>query len=200
MHYLIEKIIQQLEIELATAIASSQQAHSSATHSENVADNKYDTLATEAAYLAHGQSMRVAELQQSILLYRRFNPPAYDSQSTIGLGALVEIETLEPPVTAAQITDPQPLDPRTSASQAAELGQRRRLFLGPAAGGLLITGVDADIGASASANISINSNTDIQLITAATPLGRGLLDKGVDDEFVLTIQQQSQCFRVVDIQ
>jgi transcription elongation GreA/GreB family factor len=37
-----------------------------ATHSENIVANKYDTLAVEAAYLAHGQSMRFAELKQVI--------------------------------------------------------------------------------------------------------------------------------------
>ncbi len=65
---IIPAIIQQLEQELATAIKASQQAHSGATHSENTADNKYDTLALEAAYLAHGQSVRIEELQQSINL------------------------------------------------------------------------------------------------------------------------------------
>jgi hypothetical protein len=56
MHYLISAIVEKLELELSTAVAASQQARDSATHSENIAANRYDTLAVEAAYLAHGQS------------------------------------------------------------------------------------------------------------------------------------------------
>ncbi|ARN76420.1 hypothetical protein BST96_14075 [Oceanicoccus sagamiensis] len=110
MHYLVRAIIEQLEQELSTAANASQQAHASATHSENIADNKYDTLAVEAAYLAHGQSMRIAELQQAIALYQQFKRPQFSAQSSIQLGALVCIED--------------------------DQGQQRHLLLGPAAGGL----------------------------------------------------------------
>ncbi len=112
MHHLISAIIAQLEDELATAISASGDAHASATHSENIASNKYDTLAVEAAYLAHGQSIRIAELQESIALYRRFHRPHFNQQSTIQLGARVEIEN--------------------------DSGGIQRLFIGPAAGGLSI--------------------------------------------------------------
>ncbi len=110
MHYLVRDIIEQLQLELSTAASASRQAHASATHSENIADNKYDTLAVEAAYLAHGQSMRIEELQQAIALYQNFNRPDFTAQSTIQLGALVCIEDDE--------------------------GEQRRLLIGPAAGGL----------------------------------------------------------------
>ena len=53
MHYLVSAIVEKLQLELSTAVAASQQARDSATHSENIAANKYDTLAVEAAYLAH---------------------------------------------------------------------------------------------------------------------------------------------------
>lgn len=112
MHYLVCAIIEQLQLELSTAVAASQQAHDSATHSENIADNKYDTLAVEAAYLAHGQSMRIAELKQSIALYQHFQRPTFNAGTTIGLGALVSIED--------------------------DQEQQRRLLIGPAAGGLSI--------------------------------------------------------------
>jgi transcription elongation GreA/GreB family factor len=112
MHYLVCAIIEQLQIELSTAVAASQQAHDSATHSENIADNKYDTLAVEAAYLAHGQSMRIAELKQSIALYQHFQRPTFNVGATIALGALVCIED--------------------------DQEQQRRLLIGPAAGGLSI--------------------------------------------------------------
>jgi len=112
MNSIINAIVQQLERERSTAIMASQEAHSSAIHSENVADNKYDTLATEAAYLAHGQSVRIAELQEMINVYRRFKCPEFSQQSTIKLGALVDIEDDE--------------------------GKIKRVFIGPGAGGLNI--------------------------------------------------------------
>ena len=79
---------------------------------ENIADNKYDTLAVEAAYLAHGQSLRIADLQQSISRYQHFKPPVFDAHSSIQLGAVVSIEN--------------------------ELGQHKHLFIGPCSGGLSI--------------------------------------------------------------
>lgn len=112
MHYLVSAIVEKLELELSTAIAASQQARDSATHSENIAANKYDTLAVEAAYLAHGQSMRIAELTQSIALYQHFQRPSFKAGATIKTGALVCIED--------------------------EQEQQRRLLIGPAAGGLSI--------------------------------------------------------------
>ena len=110
MYYLVSSIIEQLEGELATATAASQEAHNSATHSENIASNKYDTLAVEAAYLAHGLSVRIADLQKSIALYKQFQRPNFNRQSTVQTGALVEIEN--------------------------DKGETQRLFIGPAAGGL----------------------------------------------------------------
>lgn len=107
---LISTIIEQLQEELATACAASQEAHASATHSENISDNRYDTLGLEAAYLAHGQSMRITELQQSIDRYRRFQVPEFGPQSPVKLGALVSVES--------------------------EDGTVRAVFIGPGAGGL----------------------------------------------------------------
>jgi transcription elongation GreA/GreB family factor len=112
MHYLVSAIIEKLQLELSTAVAASQQAHDSATHSENIAANKYDTLAVEAAYLAHGQSMRIAELKQSIALYQHFQRPTFNARATIQMGALVCIED--------------------------DQGQQKRFLIGPAAGGLSI--------------------------------------------------------------
>jgi transcription elongation GreA/GreB family factor len=112
MHYLVSAIIEKLQLELSTAVAASRQARDSATHSENIAANRYDTLAVEAAYLAHGQSLRIAELKQSIALYQHFQRPTFDARATIQLGALVCIEDHQ--------------------------DQQRRLLIGPAAGGLSI--------------------------------------------------------------
>lgn len=157
MDTLVSAIIKQLESELATAITASQEAHSSATHTENVADNKYDTLALEAAYLAHGQSVRIAELEESIRAYKHFKRLHFDAQSSIQIGALVDLEN--------------------------ENGDITQLFIGPCAGGLCL---------GEKPNIT-------RVITPATPLGKALLHKSIDDDIELKINHQTQYFTVIDI-
>ena len=55
----IKTIIALLEVQYQTAIDAAKEAHSTATDDETIAENKYDTFALEASYLAHGQSQRV---------------------------------------------------------------------------------------------------------------------------------------------
>jgi transcription elongation GreA/GreB family factor len=112
MYHLVSAIVEKLQLELSTAVAASQQAHDSATHPENIAANKYDTLAVEAAYLAHGQSRRIAELKHAIALYQHFQRPTLGPCATAQLGALICLENNQ--------------------------GQQRRFLIGPAAGGLSI--------------------------------------------------------------
>lgn len=67
---LIQIIIQQLEDKLQVAHASTQRAIDAATDEETVPEHKYDTLALEASYLAHGQAMRVQESEEELRQYR----------------------------------------------------------------------------------------------------------------------------------
>ncbi|MEH6648554.1 MAG: transcription elongation factor GreAB [Motiliproteus sp.] len=90
---LVTQIIEQLNQQLDTLLQASDQAHQSATHSENRAENKYDTLGLEAAYLAHGLSIRAQELQQTITALGHWAIPDYQHSDAIGLGALVTIDT-----------------------------------------------------------------------------------------------------------
>lgn len=89
---LIQQIANQLQRELETLLNASNQAHESATHSESKAENKYDTRGLEAAYLAHGLSVRAQELQQSVALYSQWQPPSFDMDTPIALGALITLE------------------------------------------------------------------------------------------------------------
>lgn len=107
---ILDAIIQQLESDLATALAASERAHQTATDKENIPENKYDTLALEAAYLAHGQSKRIEELHKSLLCYQKLSLPTFTNQTPIQLGALVTLEDV--------------------------YGTEQCLFLGPDAGGL----------------------------------------------------------------
>ena len=150
-------IIAQLEHELATALSASEDAHSTATHSENIAENKYDTLAVEAAYLAHGQSMRIVEIRESIHLYQHFKRPLFTPQSSIQLGAIVDIEN--------------------------DNGEIHYFFIGPAAGGLQVN----------------YQNSSIRVITTGTPLGKALLNKHIDDEISLTVNNHIQTYTMINI-
>lgn len=92
MKYLLSLIIKQLTEDLEIAITSSERAHQTATDKENIPENKYDTLALEAAYLAHGQSKRIEALQSSLSEYQNSKFSSYNTGSTIGIGALVTLQ------------------------------------------------------------------------------------------------------------
>lgn len=158
MYYLVPIILKKLESELDTAISASRDAHSSAIHSENIADNKYGTLALEAAYLAHGQSVRINDLQKSMNLYKSFQRAKFTRESEVKLGALVDVES--------------------------SCGDCQRIFLGPAAGGLSIQ----------------DKAATIQVVTLATPLGKSLLGKYVDDNVELAVGNVIQHYSIVNIQ
>ncbi|UPR30965.1 GreA/GreB family elongation factor [Vibrio crassostreae] len=63
-------IIEQLESRLRIAQSATQRAIDAATDEETVPEHKYDTLALEASYLAHGQAVRVQECEDDIQCYR----------------------------------------------------------------------------------------------------------------------------------
>ncbi len=105
-------ILEQLHEELNAAQAAVRSAHEAATHEDSIAENKYDTFGLEAAYLAHGQAVRVQEIEQAILAWR--NLPLKDSEpdSPVVLGSLVRLETRD--------------------------GLSRQLFLGPDGAGIKV--------------------------------------------------------------
>lgn len=65
----IAAIIAALTDQRDHAAAAADQARETATSKENIAENKYDTLGLEAAYLAHGQSTRVQQLTGEIAAF-----------------------------------------------------------------------------------------------------------------------------------
>ena len=109
---LLEKIINHLEDSLKLNIDAAEQAHETATHSENVAENRYDTLGLEAAYLAQGQSQRVVAGEVDIVSFKALRDLRHSE--SIAMGSLVAL-----------------------VDEGADEGDRRQLlFIGPAAGGL----------------------------------------------------------------
>jgi len=116
---LLQTIIARLEADLALFLAAARTAHAAATHEECAPDNKYDTTALEASYIAQGQANRAHEIRLSLDAYRNLTLQAFDDETPLRLTALVTLEDEE--------------------------GNERRLFLGPQAGGMKVAGADGEI-------------------------------------------------------
>lgn len=87
--WLQQQVLRRLAQDLVQADQAALAAHETATHEENIAENKYDTLGLEAAYLATGQARRAEGIRQAMVLWRQFHPRPYDAGKGIQLGALV---------------------------------------------------------------------------------------------------------------
>lgn len=108
-----QQILSQLERDRELALAAALTAREAATHEENIAENKYDTLALEAGYLAEGQSKRLQEIIAALQAWQNMPLRTFDDETPIQVGALVTLEDTQ--------------------------GQQRALFLGPDAAGLRVS-------------------------------------------------------------
>ncbi len=84
-----QQVLGRLAEDLLRVEQAAQIAHEAATHEENIAENKYDTLGLEAVYLATGQARRAEAIRQAIVAWRSFSPAPYSPSKGIQLGALV---------------------------------------------------------------------------------------------------------------
>lgn len=84
-----QQVLKRLAEDLLQAEQAMRAAHETAIHEENIAENKYDTLGLEAAYLAFGQARRAEAIRQAMDNWRKFHPLPYDASKGIQLGALV---------------------------------------------------------------------------------------------------------------
>lgn len=116
---LVQEISAVLAADLAVLTAAARTAHAAATHSECLPDNKYDTTALEASYIAQGQANRAQEIRVAMESYRTLILSCFDDNTPIRLTALVTLEDEE--------------------------GNLRRCFIGPHAGGMKIAGVDGEV-------------------------------------------------------
>lgn len=87
--FLQQRVLERLAEDLRQTEQAARTAHETATHEENIAENKYDTLGLEAAYLATGQARRAEAIREAMSGWRQFRPRAYDASQGIQLGALV---------------------------------------------------------------------------------------------------------------
>ena len=58
-----QQVLERLAEDLLEVEEAVRVAHEAATHEENIAENKYDTLGLEAAYLATGQARRAEAIR-----------------------------------------------------------------------------------------------------------------------------------------
>lgn len=86
-----QQLIACLEDDLQRAQQAAQTAYETATHEENISENKYDTLGLEASYLATGQARRAAAIRQTLAHCKQLVLRDFDPQRGIVLGALVEL-------------------------------------------------------------------------------------------------------------
>ncbi|NWA64941.1 GreA/GreB family elongation factor [Pseudomonas reactans] len=91
-HAVHQLVLEKLTLDLDIAQRAAQTAYETATHEENIAENKYDTLGLEASYLAAGQAKRVEEIKQALVLCQNMQLRAYDDQRGIEIGALLGLE------------------------------------------------------------------------------------------------------------
>lgn len=89
--HLKQLLLNLLQLELDAAFEAVNEAHANATHEQSKPENQYDTLALEAAYLAHGQSERIAELQEHIAIINNLEVRAFSTEEAASVGALVTL-------------------------------------------------------------------------------------------------------------
>ena len=114
-----KQLILALEATHQGAVNAAERAYNTATDNENIAENKYDTLALEASYLAQGQSQRVTECAMDLVAFQQLNISAASSQSSVSLGALVSLRDID--------------------------DNDKYIFFGPSAGGLKVQFAEKEI-------------------------------------------------------
>lgn len=85
-------LISHLELELHGLIQSARAAHLAATHEESRAEDKHDTFAIEASYLAAGQAARVSELRATLLELKQHLETG-TNRNRIEVGSLVTLSS-----------------------------------------------------------------------------------------------------------
>jgi hypothetical protein len=67
-----QQVLERLAEDLQQAEQAARAAHEAATDEENIAENKYDTLGLEVAYLATGQARRADAIRQAMANWHQF--------------------------------------------------------------------------------------------------------------------------------
>ena len=110
--HILQLVLDRLAHDLNVQFTGAKTAHAASTPEENIPDNKYETLALEASYLAQGQANRAREIRQAVEVYKQLTLESFDEESPIRLSALVTL--------------------------ADEETATKRVFIGPVEGGLKV--------------------------------------------------------------
>ena len=154
---LLQCIIDILTRDFQVVFAAAKAAHEAAIHEETVPDNEYDTLSLEASYLAQGQANRAQEIKRELDIFRGLTLQRFAEGGRIRLTALVSLEDEE--------------------------GSRRKIFLGPAAGGLKV----------------LCDGEEVVVITPESPLGRQLLGKEAGDAVAIEAGGVEKEYEIVEL-
>jgi transcription elongation GreA/GreB family factor len=84
-------IINRLKADHALLFQAAKTAHEAATHEDNIPDNKYETLALEASYIAQGQANRAQEIARSVQVFEQLVLQEFNDDSEVRLSALVQL-------------------------------------------------------------------------------------------------------------
>ncbi|WP_028863455.1 GreA/GreB family elongation factor [Psychromonas aquimarina] len=114
-----EQLIRLLEEAYQGAVDAASRAYDTATNDENIAENKYDTLALEASYLAQGQSLRAEECAADLCAFKKLSSSTDTVKPCVRLGSLVVLLDMQ--------------------------DNEKYIFFGPAAGGLKLTFAEKEI-------------------------------------------------------
>ncbi|HEX5037921.1 MAG TPA: transcription elongation factor GreAB, partial [bacterium] len=90
---ILETLLDEMRAKLSVLIQSAHAARQEATHEDTKAENKYDTRAIEAGYLAGAQAERVAQLQATISFFERLELKSFSSKTPIEMTALLELKS-----------------------------------------------------------------------------------------------------------
>ncbi|MGS0674281.1 GreA/GreB family elongation factor [Shewanella sp. 30m-9] len=169
-----------LESAYASAIVAANRAHETATGSESVAENKYDTFGLEASYLAHGQSMRAAQCKADLEAFKHLfaSITGFDMPDDIVSSGL-----------ANEVRSKLDCNKQRQVSLGRVVvlidddDKRQYLFVGPSAGGLKIE-FDGLL---------------VMIVTPASPLGAAMMNKPQGEEFSLTLGETKRYFEIVSV-
>lgn len=89
---LVQKITVLLERDLEGLKLAALGTYAAATGEESKPENKYDTFALEASYLAGAQAKRVLEIESSLGIYKTLKIKSFTATSKIESTALVEVD------------------------------------------------------------------------------------------------------------
>jgi len=87
----IELVVAQIEKDLAALVNATKATHAEATDEQNKAENKYDTRALEASYLAQGQSRQVMELLKAKQEFEALGTAESIPEGPVDIGTLLTL-------------------------------------------------------------------------------------------------------------